>query len=91
MAKEEAKAAKKTKRPTALKRDMQSKKRNVRNRAYKSKVGGVVKDFQEALKKGEAKENLKTLFSIVDKGVKKGIIKANKASRMKSRASLKVK
>lgn len=90
MAKEPAKEAKKTKRPTAQKRDDQSKKRNTRNRAYKAEVGTAIRSYKQTLEKGDASESekkLNAIYSLMDKGVKKGIVKANKASRTKSRLS----
>lgn len=89
MAKEPAKEAKKTKRPTAIKRDMQSKKRNLKNRNYKAKVRTAIRSYNEGLQKGdESKEKLQDIYSLMDKGVKKGIFKANKASRVKSRMAV---
>jgi small subunit ribosomal protein S20 len=89
MAKEESKDKKaKTKRPTALKRDMQAAKRRVRNRTFKSSMRSALRKFEETVQKGDAalsKEQLKEVYSIVDKGVKYGIIKLNKASRTKAR------
>lgn len=94
MAKEPAKDAKKTKRPTALKRDLQSKKRNARNKAYKAEVGTALRSYKKSLDKGDAAESekgLKTIYSLMDKGVKKGVFKVNKASRTKSRLASKKK
>ena len=86
MAKKEE--TKKVKRPTALKRDMQSQKRRILNRTDKSQVKTAVKDFQEALTKGDealTKEKLNQAYSILDKCAKKGVFKLNKVSRTKSR------
>lgn len=90
MAKEPAKDAKKTKRPTPLKRDDQAKKRNARNKAYKAEVGTAIRSYKQTLEKGDAAESgkkLNAIYSLMDKGVKKGIVKANKADRTKSRLS----
>lgn len=87
MAKEKAEE-KKVKRPTALKRDMQAEKRRLRNRSFKSQIRTVVRHFEEVLPKGDdalISEKLKEVYSIMDKGVQKGILKLNKASRTKSR------
>ncbi len=84
----EAKEKKKIKRPTALKRDIQSKKRRVRNRTFKSQVRTMVRDYEEILAKGDKeaiKATLNEVYSIMDKGVKKGVFKLNKASRTKAR------
>lgn len=86
MAKE--KEVKKEKRPTAIKRDLQNERRNLANRAFRSTVGTALRTLNDALKKGDVavvQENLGRVFSLVDKGVKKGRFKANKANRMKSR------
>jgi small subunit ribosomal protein S20 len=85
---EEKKAKPKTKKLTALKRDEQSVKRNLRNRSFKSKVTTAVRAFEETLTKKDApgaKATLNDVYSLMDKGVKKGIYKSNKASRVKSR------
>lgn len=87
MAKE---ADKKTKarRPTPLKRDMQSEKRRLMNKSFKSSVRTAIRQFDEALPKGDVasiKENLDAVYSLMDKAVKRGIYKINKASRTKSR------
>jgi len=85
MAKEEKK---KEKRPTALKRDLQNQKRNLENRVFKSSVSTALRSLEDKCVKGEilsAKEALNKAFSLVDKGVKNGRFKKNKANRMKSR------
>lgn len=95
MAKETAdKNKKKVKRPTPLKRDMQNEKRRLLNRDLKSRVKTTLRSFEEALPKGDAanvKEKLNAVYSVLDKAVKKGIFKLNKASRTKSRLTAKVK
>lgn len=90
MAKEEAekKAKAKVKTPTALKRHHQSVKRREHNRAAKSEIRTTIKKFRESVAKGQKEEVNKLLpeiYSIVDKAVKKGILKLNKGSRTKSR------
>lgn len=85
MAKEEAK---KTKRPTALKRNLQNKKRRMNNRVYKSRVRTAIRDFQDSLTKGDASATtmkLNEVYSILDKCAKKGVFKINRVSRTKSR------
>lgn len=79
---------KKIKRPTALKRDIQSKKRRLRNKTFKSSVRTAIRKFESSLIQGDAastKEALNDVYSLMDKGVKKGVFKLNKASRTKSR------
>jgi small subunit ribosomal protein S20 len=88
MAKEEDKKAKKVKRPTALKRDLQNEKRRLNNRVYRSRVRTAIRSFQEALEKGDqaaTTEKLNEAYSILDKCAKKGVFKINKVSRTKSR------
>lgn len=87
MAKEPAKVVK-VKRPTPLKRDMQNEKRRLRNKAFKSSVRTTVRQFEETLSKGDAaaiKQSLDAVYSMMDKGVKRGVFKLNKASRTKAR------
>lgn len=91
MAKEEKQKAK-VKRPTALKRDMQNQKRRLNNRMQKSQVRTAIRAFYESLPKGnqaETDEKLNQVYSLIDKCVKKGVFKLNKASRTKSRLATK--
>ena len=91
MAKEEAK--KKTKRPTAEKRDIRNSKRRLLNKAFKSQVRTAMRSFEEALKakdKDQIQTALNGVFSMMDKGVKRGIYKRNKAARIKAHSSQKV-
>ena len=86
----EAKEGKKPKerRPQALKRNLQNEKHRLRNKAFKSNVRTVVRNFEEVSAKGDAaatKESLNEVYSILDKAVKRGIFKLNKASRLKAR------
>lgn len=89
---EEAKKVEKQRRPQAIKRDIQNEKRRLQNRAYKSKTSTALRALEAALTPNSAasKEQLNTLYSLVDKGVKTGIFKQNKASRIKARFSKKV-
>jgi small subunit ribosomal protein S20 len=88
MAKEETKEAKKVKRPTALKRDIQNEKRRLINKGYKSRVRTAIRAFQETVEKGDtalSAGKLNEVYSLLDKCAKKGIFKLNKVSRTKSR------
>lgn len=79
---------KKVKRPTAIKRDLQNEKRRLNNRVYKSRVKTSIRAFQDSIAKGDTaatQEKLNEVYSIIDKCVKKGVYKINKASRTKSR------
>ncbi|WP_066481901.1 30S ribosomal protein S20 [Candidatus Chlamydia sanziniae] len=80
------------KRPSAEKRIKTAQKRYLINHSLKSKVKTTIKKFEIALKIGESQaifNDLQSVYSVVDKAVKRGIFKENKASRIKSRASLK--
>lgn len=88
MAKQEDKKDKKVKRPTAIKRDLQNLKRRDENKAYKSRVRTAIRTFHDSLtKEDEAnkKAALNEVYSLLDKCVKTGVFKLNKASRTKSR------
>jgi len=91
---EENKKANKKKRPTALKRDIQNKKRNLINRSHKTKIKTATRDFETSLSNNPDKnllqEKLNHIFSLYDKGVKKNILKQNKAARKKSTLSTKL-
>ena len=85
------KEAKKKKCPTAQKRIKQNKKRHALNRSFKSKVRTTIRSFENALSAGEKEKMQSTLhavYSLMDKGVKKGIYKENKAARVKSHISI---
>ena len=81
----------KKKKPTALKRCLQDKKKNLANKVYCSKVKSAMRSYKEAVEKKESEASrkalLNTTFSLLDKATKKGIYKKNTASRFKSRLS----
>lgn len=85
----------KKRRPSALKRDLQNEKRRLRNRSHKSEVLTAIRSVTASLSNKESTEQtnqkLSTLYSLMDKGVKKGVFKANKAARTKSRLAARVK
>ncbi len=84
----EQKKVAKTKRPTAQKRDIQNAKRRLENRSFKTRVRTAIRSFEkDVAEKNEsgAKAQLGSIFSLLDKGVKKGIFKLNQASRMKGK------
>jgi small subunit ribosomal protein S20 len=90
MAEEKKEATKKERRPSAKKRDIQSEKRRVRNKAYRARTLTTLRSLEQAIaqsKKASSKEHLNALYSLMDKGVKTGIFKQNKANRLKSRLS----
>jgi small subunit ribosomal protein S20 len=89
----EKETKKKIKRPTALKRDIRAEKMRIINKSFKSNVRTTQRSFEEALKSKDQPRiqvALNTFYSVLDKGVKRGIYKTNKASRLKSRASQKI-
>jgi small subunit ribosomal protein S20 len=78
---------------SAQKRDKQSLKARLRNRSFKAGVATAVRSFEEAVAKGDKavmKERLSALYSLMDKGVKTGRYKLNKAARTKSRLTVKI-
>jgi small subunit ribosomal protein S20 len=86
--KKDPKKEKKVKRPTAQKRDDQNEKRRQINRSFKSKVRSALRILEEGLAKKDAeatKKNLSEIYSLMDKGVKKGIYTPNTANRTKAR------
>jgi len=96
MAEEKKEEAKKKsgKITSAKKRDKQSAKRRVNNRGFKATVRTAVRSYEKALAgsdKAVMKKELDQVYSLVDKGVKTGRYKANKAARTKSRLSARLK
>ncbi len=87
---EKTEETKKVKRPTAKKRNIQSEKRRMLNKGYRAKVSTTIKIFEKELAAAASQNTLSAVFSVVDKGVKKGIIKLNKAARIKSRLNKKM-
>lgn len=84
---------KKTKRPSALKREIQNEKRRLINKSFKSEVRSALRLFEEALtaaNKSSIQTSLNEVYSLMDKGVKRGVFKLNKANRTKSRMTAKV-
>ena len=67
-----------------LKRVRQSRKSNLRNRHYKSKMRTAIKNVLEA-EKTEASDLLTKAISTIDRVYAKGIIHRNYASRHKSK------
>jgi small subunit ribosomal protein S20 len=78
---------------SAQKRNKQSLKARLRNRSFKATVTTAIRSFEEAVAKGDQtmmKERLSALYSLMDKGVKTGRYKLNKAARTKSRLTVKI-
>lgn len=92
MAKAEEKN-KKTKRPTAQKRELQNKKKRLMNKVRRSQIRTAIRSLDDVMKSNAAEmtqENLKKVYSLVDKAVKTGLIKQNKADRTKARLTARV-
>ncbi len=86
--------AKKVRRPSAQKRELQSIERNLRNRSFKAKVNTAMRSLKDSLTQKDpvsSKTKLAAMFGLMDKGVKKGVYKLNKASRVKARMHALVK
>ena len=74
--------------PSALKRIKQNQRRRLINQINRHKLKTQVKKLKTAISEGksdEAKEMLPKTFSLIDKSVQRGVIKANAARRYKSR------
>lgn len=87
MADNKEEKTKKEKRPTAKKRNLQSLKRKMHNRSFKASVATTIRSFKESVAKNEketTQDKLNAVYGLLDKGVKKGVFKLNKANRVKS-------
>lgn len=75
--------------PSALKRMRQSEKKRLRNMAYRSRIRTAVKKFLRAAgeQSADAAQLLRSASSLLQKGVSKGIVHQNTASRTISRLS----
>jgi small subunit ribosomal protein S20 len=79
---------------SAKKRDKQGAKRRLENRGFKGTVRTAVRSFEEALAgsdKATMQKEFNLVCSLIDKGVKTGRYKINKAARTKSRLSNRIK
>lgn len=84
---------KKNRTPSAVKRAKQSIKANIANRSFKAGVKTAIRSFEESLSKGDQaviQGKLSAVYSLMDKGVKTGRFKLNKAARTKARLANKV-
>jgi len=93
MAKEAADKNKKVKVPSAKKRDLQSEKQRIRNRAMKARIKTAVRRLDEAKTAGKPEETaaaLNQVYSMMDRAAKSGLFKQNKAARSKSRLAARV-
>ncbi len=79
---------------SALKRARQTEKKTAQNRANKSRLRSALRTLREAIAKGdkpEAQKAYSATTALVDKGVQKGVLHKNTASRYKARLSKRVK
>jgi small subunit ribosomal protein S20 len=72
---------------SAEKAARKSKKMSAINRMRRSRIATAIKIVREKKEKNAAQEALKTAYSILDKGVKDKLIKANNAANKKARLS----
>ena len=82
MSEEGKKGPAKKKCPTAQKRIKQDEKRNLRNRSFKSSVKTAIRSFESALTSKDSEKMqtaLSAVYSLMDRGVKQGVYKKNKA------------
>jgi small subunit ribosomal protein S20 len=78
---------------SALKRARQNEVRKIRNLSYKTRSKKAVKAVRSAIAGNsgdQAKENLRTAISTLQKGTSKGVIHKNKTSRKISRLNRQV-
>jgi small subunit ribosomal protein S20 len=76
---------------SVLKTQRRIERRTQHHKIYRTRVKNLFRKFKTNVTKGEiivAQEILRLLFSLLDKGVKKGVWHKNTAARKKSRASL---
>ena len=79
---------------SALKRARQTETKTARNRANKSRLRGALRSLRQAIAKGDkdaAQGAYRATVSVVDKGVQKGVIHKNTASRYKGRLNARLK
>ncbi len=79
---------------SAIKRARQTEKRRMHNMALRSRMRTSIKKVLKAIsdgKRDEAAQSYKDAVPVIDSMVNKGIIKANKAARHKSRLNKTIK
>ncbi|MDN5342295.1 30S ribosomal protein S20 [Oceanotoga sp. DSM 15011] len=80
---------------SAKKRVLQSEKRRVINKSYKTRIKNTTKTVLTNIKlnknREELLESLSVAFKAIDKAESKGVIHKNTAARKKSRLHIKVK
>ncbi len=73
---------------STLKRVRQSKKRNMKNKHYKSMLKTSVKNYLSEENKEHSEPLLKEAISTIDRIVQKGVIHKNRGSQQKSKLML---
>ena len=79
---------------SALKRARQTERRTSRNRSNTSRLRSALREMRSALAKGDkpgAEQAFRQTVSALDKGIQKGVLHKNTASRYKSRLSARLK
>ncbi len=79
---------------SALKRARQTATKTSQNRANKSRLRSALRGLREAIASGDnaaARKAFSSTTSVLDKGVQKGVLHKNTASRYKARLSRRVK
>jgi small subunit ribosomal protein S20 len=79
---------------SSLKRARQTERKTAVNRANRSRVRGVLREFREALVKGDVKAaqaQFRATVSALDKSAQKGVLHSNTVSRYKSRLNARLK
>jgi small subunit ribosomal protein S20 len=79
---------------SSLKRARQTETKTAVNRANKSKLRGTLRSLREAIATGDATAataQYRATVSLLDKGVQKGTLHKNTASRYKSRLNARLK
>lgn len=80
--------------PQSKKRARQNTARSAQHAAMRSRMRTAVKKVRKTIEKSnitEAGDQLPLVFSILDRYARKGLIKKNKANRLKSRIHLQIK
>ena len=72
---------------SSIKRIRQTDKRRLHNRYYAKSMRNEVRKFRTLTDKSEAERQLPTMYKIIDKVAKRGIIHKNKAGNLKSKLS----
>lgn len=72
---------------SSIKRIRTSEKKRIHNRFYARSMRTLIRKFRGITDKEEATQKLPSVFSIIDKNAKRGIIHKRKAANLKSKLS----